>query len=1292
MSSLRLLRAALLCGVLCVLSAVGADLTRLAVVPVNSDARTFADLLSPPFSQLTNVVLLERSDIDRVAREQQLSLEQPQSALRVGKLLGAQGVVLVEQRASDSLSIRVVATAPGIVLAHDQFTLPVSNLTAWATSYAARAERILPKLNVKEGDAVPVSIGSLHFSVPIAGGTTLEKELTTLLRLRLAIEPAVFVLERNQMEALQRENDFNAVEESFWKGAYVIDGTINRDVVSLKNLTIDARVAPPNSAPLAMRIAGQSAFLSDFIDGLVTNILAAIGKKQSSPVWQASAEAEKFFKEAQWAATWGLWEQARESADASWFLGKRTTMTAALRIQARGSLALQMRGYVGLGHDRTDKYGFYAVPSLEALPSTAQTLELFRECSQQLGQQTNGLDANWTQFGLHLLPVTARMLEPYYKNVDYRMDHDEDLRRVRALARELNEWLTTNRASVAASSESRTLTGPALPRINYFVNRVAVNSLVAAWWESGGLWFDTPAQAIRAYETLPSLPAYDTAREVMLGNRPQPPDPPIAGWTAKDQEQGRVLWLQFLNRMAGSSNLLRQADANQLIMSLSNDPSQVEKAARIFKEIRTTHRDLGARSELFPPAQIISNAHFRIKDWGVPQADVLRQLRDSAPQQIALLDPEYGYTEWKDILRTATDTNARLRVVSFPIARMKPEQLADLIPGFESAEQKFQQRDRTGRKQLVTTALRLLREQQQALGITKTSSGATLAKADERARLTVARVWRQDEQPLPPGRTFPYRWPLKDMFWKDGNLWMIAVTQDSTVQGAHQKAAVMKFNPTTLRPELIETPFEQDVPPGARIVQVGNGEIFVAGQEALWRRDAKGTWKKISVPISGTPLLWSNSVVLSGAETIVQVKLDTDEARILASKRRNPPVSALDSAHLNGAVLTVWPDNNLYTLVGKQVWRFESKQNDWRAVISVTNCGESLQLEPQGVFFRQSGECGGVRLFGGWRPNTTWFEYFAWMPPVQGSPRGVDPYTPPLWRVPDQSVSYNRVAQFDGSGIWLFPVLFNPQLRVLKLELAPPTLLFFDPTLDRGLELELDFARDLAAEAEAYKKSWPPPMFLATPDGLAIQVAEPAFLLWIPKADLQIALARAREQQGARERIDAPALGRFDKNGDGWLDDMERRSMRQDTTWQKEFSSRIEAARARALKEHGPEWEKMFANADKNQDGKLSNLEFATLVSANPSTFAERLLGSNVEPFPLARPFDLDSDAALERAEFLDFMADPRLPSEINRSGTWVTNFGLKLEECDTNGDGILDKTERAAALRLIRQKPASRK
>ncbi|HMJ90682.1 MAG TPA: hypothetical protein VK530_12755, partial [Candidatus Acidoferrum sp.] len=569
----------------------------------------------------------------------------------------------------------------------------------------------------------------------MAEGASLEKELTTLLRLRLAREPEAFVLDRRDLGTLQNEKDFSAIDERFWNGAYVIDGVINRDVVSLTHLTIDLRVAAPQVAPVEFRVNGQRQAMSEIVDALVTNLLITIGKKRSTPAWQTEAEAEKFLQEAQWAATWGLWPQVRETSDASWYLGNRTQLTAAYRIVARGTLALLMGDHQPNGSALFDKYGFLKTPSPEGLTMMAQTLELFRESTEALGNDTNQIDSSWVGFGLHLLPLTSRVLEPYYRNVSYRSGQQQSLQRLRSLARDLNEWLTTN----SVSAEERRTAGlslkerlaverrasaapkrPQLPRVYYRTHHVLPTSLPAAWWESDGLWFDSPQEAVALYEKILTIPEYYAARHTM----PTKGQPPLAAWSPGERAEIGVSWSRFLSKMAASTNLLMKADGNVMTMSFSVDPIEIEKAARTLSQITTENPNLigeavkstGIGMMSLSAGDLIASASRRIEKWGVPQAETLRQLARSSSQEAQIFEAAEGYRAWTNILRMVTETNSRMSGFAYPNTPLKFSELATLIHAFEKAEQQYPAQDRTGRKRIAASALSMLRAQQQALG------------------------------------------------------------------------------------------------------------------------------------------------------------------------------------------------------------------------------------------------------------------------------------------------------------------------------------------------------------------------------------------------------------------------------------------------------------------------------------------------------------------------------------------------------------------------------------------------
>ena len=1268
---------------------------KIAIISADSEVEKFGDLLTATLSALTNVTVVERAQIQKVMQEQALALTQPQALVKAGRLLGAEGLILLERRPSQQtnevLSVRLVAITPGVVILEEQFNLPLSNLPEWASLNSLRIQRVLPKLNVKLEDAVPVSIGSLRFSVSTGEGVALESELTALLRLRLAQEPSVFVLERRGLEALQTEKELGAVEEPFWNGAVVVDGTINRDLISRTNVTIHARLASPRQPVTELFVSGTRDSLTTLIDELTAKTLASLGKKGTLAPWQTEAEAEKFLQEAQWAANWGLWPQVADAADASWALGKRTPLVAAYRVTARTWSVLGLRGPPAFAGPP---------PGSEALTALAHTLEMYRDSFQPFPPPTNTLRVGWASLGLDLLIVSARELEGFHERVEFREGHEEDLRRVRALTREINSLLLTNEG-LGLIGWRRNVSG--VPAVFAHFRNGPVSTLATAWIDSGGKWFETPREAVAAYEAFLEPPVYQSIREGLLGDRPTPAGIPLTGWSVKDQQEIPALWSSFLVKMTASPDPLVRADGYRLIMFHSTSPDEIEQAAKKYVAIHAENRNLMGPIEWFSPGQVLSNALARIDRWGVPQAETLRKLSGGVPLEFDILTPEYSYAFWKDLLQKLTNANERISSFQYPLKPPLPEQLAELIAEFAKLEKLDSDR---GRRSPVSSFLKYLRDQQKELRPPSTGPPEGPASA---GTLTVSRVWllHESNPPIEYGLRKPA--PVKNMWWAEDRLWM--ETLAPVGRSPKDRPILISMQVPNLRATFYEGPFEDFlVPLGARHALVFSNELFICRPDAIWRRDVSGAWKKFPAPLGFRPIpyQWGSKIVVAGKDSIQAFDPASGNVTLLASMRRNPPVSALDQANLGAlaeyspasASMAVWPDNSLHVCIsGTQVWTFNERKSDWVIECTAENCDEFLELKNDGVLCRQFGKCG-PKMLGGWRPGMSVSERYTWVRNASRFNQTGDPFTPPLWSYPTNSFPHNFQACFDGPNVWVFPSVYDfSRLTYEQAVIAgyrnegrdiSMTMLYFDRKLDRALELMPRFVGPAAEYALKYQKlrlfSGPIEFFL-TPKGLAMLVVDDGLLFWVPRDDIDAAIAQARKRQQPVERVVALAPSRFDRDGNGWLDDAESRTMRGDAIWQKERTAAVEAAIKTALVAHGAEWDKIFAEVDKNHDGQLSQFELDAAFNAREDVFAPRLAGVNANRPQVVRPFDLNSDSSLDRNEFRQFMADPRLPAELVRSPDWVARFGLKPELCDTNHDGILNAAERTRTYQMIRQR-----
>ncbi|MCX6902086.1 MAG: hypothetical protein NTW03_01135, partial [Verrucomicrobia bacterium] len=1126
-----------------------------AVCSTASEVAPLADVLVAAFSARGSVTLLEREQIQKLWREQELAAGQRPDSVKLGRLLGADGLLWLERQTegtNELLAVRLVAVKPGVILAEHRFPFAMNQPAEWGTAYAAQIEQLLPKLAVKLEEAVPISVLNLRSSIATSESAILEQELTTLLRFRLVREPALFLLERRGLEEMEEEKQLKTSEsEPFWNGAYVLDGTINRDVVSHETVVINARLAPPRGAPVNLEVSGRRDAIAAVADELVRKILAATGKAGTAEAWRPEAEAEKFFQEATWAWAWKLWPQAAEAADGSWALGRRTREVGAYRVGSRAWLALSMRArrsydYVGVG-----VYGFRPPPSPEVLPLVGRTLELYRELFWGFARETNGPGKAWGSMGLDLLLVTARVLEQYHEQVERREGHAEDLRRVRELAREVNTLLTTNQ-SLGSIVWRRNLEG--LPGVYWHTKHGPVTFFCEAWLDAGGMWFEKPAAAIELYRALLNPSVYPSARGALLGA-----GQPLAAWSGSDRQDLALVWMRFLREMAASTNTLVQLDGLRLILALSLDPPELENTAERYAEAAWTARLSIFRGEVDSPAgQVLTNLIRRVEPWGRPPVEKLQSLAQDWSRRYTEAQPDLGYETWKDLVSRLEDPSTRSADFRPPPVPPRPPQVRELITRLEALGGGGQ-----GRLGPIM-ARHYLKQLRDSTGLAGPEVKPAPAEAaaprgvapSESARLRVSRVWSMGAAQLPAERRFAWDPRAKNLSWQQGRLWLEADTFEANGQNLMGRPCFVALDTPSMRFELFEAPAEEVWYPTAprRGLVVGE-EMFVCVGSALWHRGARGNWTSVPLAVpAAQPCWWGGRLVLSSDDGIYSVDPRTGEVRVLASRRRYPPVTDLDRiAGVREAKVVVWPDDTLCALVGGKVWTCDLARQNWTLRFACTNLAESLDLDATGVFYRQSlgggpGLLGGLRpgssvlhatgvfygqssggrpgLFGGWRPGSSVLDFYTW---EKGSGAQWGDFTPPIWIQPPEFQAHRCRAAFDGPNAWALPAAAT----VDPFAPAPPrSLVLFDGRYQRALEFRMEFAGPAAEFEKPFEAARANPRshleFLATPAGLAFLLCEGGTLLWIPKVDLDNALAEALRRAPQPECLQFATLRRFD--------------------------------------------------------------------------------------------------------------------------------------------------------------------
>jgi Ca2+-binding EF-hand superfamily protein len=168
-------------------------------------------------------------------------------------------------------------------------------------------------------------------------------------------------------------------------------------------------------------------------------------------------------------------------------------------------------------------------------------------------------------------------------------------------------------------------------------------------------------------------------------------------------------------------------------------------------------------------------------------------------------------------------------------------------------------------------------------------------------------------------------------------------------------------------------------------------------------------------------------------------------------------------------------------------------------------------------------------------------------------------------------------------------------------------------------------------------------------------------------APLAGAATYAVADSGSGSPARAELLQKFDKNGDGKLDDSERAAMRAAV---KERQAKLEQKKAQLLKEF-----------DKNGDGKLEPSERAaarSAVKARRTPSAEKPQSAQ-EIHQKIR--DLQSQIKTEEVKLHKLNQESKQLRQERRAAV--------LKKFDKNGDGKLDETERAA-MRAARSTPST--
>lgn len=699
---------------------MGAEATRMAVAGTAPAVAKVADLLQAILTENRDLILVERTEIQRVLREQ-TDVTASQNPLQLSRILGADGLLLLEpieggtaSNTHDSalgdpsrpsaaaqagaFNVRLIAVRPGVVLTAEKFVVEDDRLLEWGNHYCQRLLPLLSKLTVTAKEAIPISVVNIRSAVSTPEAPQLERQLQTLAIQRLSRELQLFVLERQKLSEAMQEKFLLADETAFWSGAWLLEGVVDRTSYSKHTLALNVTLTPAQSgSPIRFEVSGSRTNLSEVINALAAQVVAALKITSPASEWNAADEAVRFYAEAKWALDWGVHQQAQTAADAAWALGKRDLECALLRgkayvagvsagltpyrmkrthfsagVNADGDLISAPPGEAeiqrsinqtlaghpwGAFHKRGPKnrhggvwidYAFATgAPSPRNIERAQRVLELYLEYNRTSpdGQPqvlTRGPgwndwhNSDWYSLGLDGLVAVSRVLQNFYFAPPADAAVTAQLAELRALAREVATTI----------SESPTV------RDSFFVGeRIATHdeltrtmtvspNIFSCMTEWGCFWQERPEETLTLYRKLLASPVFCYFHKIFWDRGVL--HPRLTAWNSADRPRLPRLWDNFLRELNDSTNVLWQMEAKALARADAPDAAAAEKAEQEWWSVVRSNR----------AALVANNVELFHLGWGfAANAETEAMNQEYWHQTIPTLKTTAVFLEQKKFLR-----------------------------------------------------------------------------------------------------------------------------------------------------------------------------------------------------------------------------------------------------------------------------------------------------------------------------------------------------------------------------------------------------------------------------------------------------------------------------------------------------------------------------------------------------------------------------------------------------------------------------------------------------------------
>jgi hypothetical protein len=1000
---------------------------RLALIAETDEAAVASDVLTAELSGNKKLQLLERNEIEKVYREQDLSAGN-KDYLKLGQILGADGLLLMDtakEGTNQFLNVRLIAVKPGVVLIAERFSWPVTNLTEWSPSFAKHLDLFLPKLTVLVKDAIPISVVNLRSAIQSADAVETEQQLKLLTIQRLSREPQLFVLERQKMQLLTEEKDLKLDDSAFWNGSYLLEGVVDQNGYSKETITIDARMTPPKGgAPLLFEASGSRTNFSEVINQLAVKVNEALKINSAVKEWNAADEAQQYFEEATWAYGWGMLAEAQMAVDSAWALGKKDRPCAVLRIS---TCLNQMPTVVAanVGFMSTGWRGFRFVhindtPDPKDCDTALAALQHYEEFSrtwleecQATNLQSNQFQPDWRQLvdwyrlGMEVLDKASGVLWHFSNFPGAQEPVREKLAELRSRTRAVAGIISAITKRQAVPDVKKLLSWErSFFDSNGFLDSRAIFESTVKW---GCFWQDRPEDTIALYRELMTTPQFQCGMSGLWAG--EPGFPRLVVWNLEEKNRAQAIWRAFQDELGASTNLWFRIQAKGLACAHARTEAWLEDE----RNLRSRERNLETQANkqwtdsckalldyisTNYEAIVAGNENLKDHDWGMnallPYSEYGKEFaaiqshyleKILYKQEVAGLvfvrqldylkeNKPYEFFEFARLFESRNYTKIQALEIQPLIAAYKSNLVAQSLVAAET--RKGQLRGGIAQAGFLEESInrilnppvpqaRLQLKAQAPKPIVPTNIVAAASPEPTTNNIVlVNQFYAIPLEDLPGnGVEFP---TITAHHWIEGKL-LLDFEYTTPVYSFDEKnkssstryariPAIAIFDLATERWDIITDPevgYEDENRFYHRTTLL-HGELFTCESKQIKKYDfQKRQWRVLDISDGNNYELFAVNGRLYAAsrDIIFEILEDGKSTKILASTRRNPPVSTLDREDLGTPTLFEGPNHSLRVCTSSKIFTWTG--NDWHEDFAAPPSSSQPDIFTDGLLFRRAG-------------------------------------------------------------------------------------------------------------------------------------------------------------------------------------------------------------------------------------------------------------------------------------------------------------------------------------------------